>query len=427
MSTTSLPSYAYAPPAFTRIPSYSAEPHEYEQRLAWNRAPRRPVGDFVKQSKGGNMSLRLFSQEDNASLPVYGYGDAVEGAVDLAKTDGVTAVEVKIEGSLRLREVAEGGTTTYKLCLSKVTLWNKEADSGPCPSSLKFSLTLPTTFSDGRETYPLPPTHDVHLSGVPGFNANVDYGVSATVAKGKTTSLLRLGNGTVSTPFLYHPRTRPAVPLPPAMRQSLDTFKFVETPDWRSWEATMKARSSGGRDIHCQLYLPASRVFSITQPIPFHIMFSSSAFSLAAYLPYGPMATILSPSRQFTRLKVIRQSIVDVRNAMILGTKTDMWRVDTIGEAEFRHSGDGPDWLAFVGEIHIDPQVKIGGFKAGGLTVKDFIELSMLPPDPPRAPFSEMRLVIPIRLVTDPWSTDGQGLAISDSDFSNPPTPPGPQ
>lgn len=66
-----------------------------------------------------------------------------------------------------------------------------------------------------------------------------------------------------------------------------------------------------------QLYLPASRVFSITQPIPFHIMFSSSAFSLAAYLPYGPMATILSPSRQFTRLKVIRQSIVDVRSVSL--------------------------------------------------------------------------------------------------------------
>ncbi|CDO77139.1 hypothetical protein BN946_scf184657.g14 [Trametes cinnabarina] len=411
MSTTSLPSYV--PPAFTRIPSYSAEPHEYEQRLAWSRPPRRPAGDFVKQSKGGNVSLRLFAQEDSVSLPVYGTGEAVEGAVDLAKTEGVNAVEVKvsqgvvqdrsgaelnlpflsiqIEGTLRLIEVAEGGTTTHKLCLSKLTLWNKDAGSGPCPSSLNFSLTLPTTFSDGRDTYPLPPTHEVHLSGVPGFDAKVEYGVSATVVKGKTSTLLRLGNSTISTPFVYHPRSRPASPLPEPMRQSYDTFKFVESPQWHCWEATMRAKSASAKDIHCQLYIPATRVFSITQPIPFHIMFSSSAFSLAAYLPYGPTANILSPSKHFTHIRVLRQSVVDVRNAMVLGTKTDIWRVDVIGEADFRHS--------------------------------DFIELSMVPPEPSKAPFREMRLVIPIRLVTDPWSMDGLGLAVADHDFSDPPTP----
>ncbi|EIW59119.1 uncharacterized protein TRAVEDRAFT_71303 [Trametes versicolor FP-101664 SS1] len=422
MSTTSLPNYV---PSFSRIPSYSAEPQEYEQRLALNRPAPRPVGDFVKQSKGGNVSLRLFAQEDNVSLPVYGSAAAVEGAINLTKTDGVTAVEVKIEGSLKLQEVAEGGTTTHKLCLSKVTLWSKETDSEPCPASLKFSLTLPETFSDGKDTYPLPPTHNVHLSGVPGFDANIEYGVSATVVKGKVSSLLqRLTNSSISTPFIYHPRSRPALPLPEPMYQSHDMSGLAESPDWRCWESTMKARTSGGKDIHCQLYLPSLRVFSISQPIPFHIMFSSSAFSLAAYLPYGPTATILAPNKQFTRIKVVRQSIVDVRNALVLGTKTDIWRVDTIGEAECRHSGDGSDWLSFVGEIRLDDSVKVGGFKAGGLTVKDFIELSMIPPDPVKCPFREMRLVIPIRLTTDPWSSDGYMLAVADSDFSAPPTPP---
>ncbi|KAH9847954.1 hypothetical protein C2E23DRAFT_846414 [Lenzites betulinus] len=421
MSTTSLPSYA---PSFSRIPSYSAEPQEYEQRLALNRPAHRPAGDFVKQSKGGNVSLRLFAQEDNVSLPVYACGAAVEGAVDLLKTDGVTAVEVKIEGSLRLREVGEGGTTTHKLCLSKETLWSKDTSSEPCPTSLQFSLTLPTTFSDGKDTYPLPPTHDVHMSGVPGFNATIEYGVSASVVKGKASALLqRIGNGTLSTPFVYHPRSRPAVPLPEPMYQSQEMEGFVKSPDWRCWDTTMVARTSGGKDIHCQIYLPSSRVFSITQSIPFHIVFSSSAFSLAAYLPYGPTATILAPNKQFTRIRVLRQSTVDVRNALILGTKTDIWRVDTIGEAEFRHSGDGADWLSFVGEIQLDPSVKIGGFKAGGLSVKDFVEFSMIPPDPVKCPFKEVRLVIPIRLTTDPWSSEGLVLAVAESDISTPSTP----
>ena len=66
-----------------------------------------------------------------------------------------------------------------------------------------------------------------------------------------------------------------------------------------------------------QLYLPASRVFSITQPIPYHVMFGSSAFSLAAFLPYGPTATILAPNKHFTRIRVLRQSIVDVRYAAL--------------------------------------------------------------------------------------------------------------
>ena len=52
-----------------------------------------------------------------------------------------------------LREVGEGGTTTYKLCLDTVTLWSRDMDTEPCPTTLEFSLNLPTTFSDGKDTY----------------------------------------------------------------------------------------------------------------------------------------------------------------------------------------------------------------------------------------------------------------------------------
>lgn len=96
MSTTSLPSYV-APPAFARTPTYSAEPHAFEQRLALNRPAQRPAGSFVKQLK--NVSLRLYAQEDNARLPVYGCGTSVEGAITLSKVEGVTAVDVKVRVS----------------------------------------------------------------------------------------------------------------------------------------------------------------------------------------------------------------------------------------------------------------------------------------------------------------------------------------
>lgn len=36
--------------------------------------------------------------------------------------------------------------------------------------------------------------------------------------------------------------------------------------------------------------------------------------------------------------------------------------------------------------------------------------LNMTPPDPLKSPFKELRLVVPIRLATDPYTADGSGL-----------------
>lgn len=95
MSTASLPSYVA--PSFDRTPSYSAEPHEYEQRIALaDRLRPRPSGNFVKESKNGGVKLRLSAQEDNLALPVYGSGGRVEGTVELTKPSSVGSVEVKV-------------------------------------------------------------------------------------------------------------------------------------------------------------------------------------------------------------------------------------------------------------------------------------------------------------------------------------------
>jgi hypothetical protein len=94
MSTTSLPSYIV--PSIT-TPSYSAEPHEYEQRIALaKRLTSRPSGNFVKSSKKGDARLRLNAQEDNIKVPVYGSQGCVEGTIELLKTEHVTSVEAKV-------------------------------------------------------------------------------------------------------------------------------------------------------------------------------------------------------------------------------------------------------------------------------------------------------------------------------------------
>ncbi len=98
MSTASLPSYAVPyQPSFSRIPSYSAEPGIYEQRLALNaRSLPQATGNFIKSSKSGNAKLRLTAQENNIDLPIYGTGGVVEGTVELTKTDNISTVEITV-------------------------------------------------------------------------------------------------------------------------------------------------------------------------------------------------------------------------------------------------------------------------------------------------------------------------------------------
>jgi hypothetical protein len=40
--------------------------------------------------------LRLTERGDHADAPVYGWGESVEGTVELSKTDNITSVEVKV-------------------------------------------------------------------------------------------------------------------------------------------------------------------------------------------------------------------------------------------------------------------------------------------------------------------------------------------
>ncbi|KAJ7283964.1 hypothetical protein C8J57DRAFT_1171957 [Mycena rebaudengoi] len=420
MSTASPPSYIPGSDTFHRTPSYSAEPRFYEQRLALNaRSLPQHTGNFVKTSKGGGTQLRLSKQQDSIDLPVYGSGGLVEGTIELSKTDGISTVQVKVEGRLELKEIAEGGHIDTKLCLDTVLLWIKDGNNAVCPSSLQFALTLPTTFTHEGRSYPLPPSHSAKLKGLPGFYATIDYSVSAIINKPhsipnmvplvKSKKLgINIGNTTVSTPFVYFPRTRPAVPIPSPL--SCSDRGFLARPDWRLYESTIKAKKSGAQDITSKLYVPESRIFCASMPIPFHLTFESSALSLAAFLPFGPTGGTSGKPRA-TRVQLMRHTSVDVRNLTLQGVKTDMWRTDCIGEGVFRHAGDGPTSTSFSGEITLSEPIKVTGFRCGGLlTVQDCILLTVTPPDVTKSPFVGIREVVPVRLTTDKYTEDGRGI-----------------
>ncbi|KAL5487965.1 hypothetical protein ACEPAI_6073 [Sanghuangporus weigelae] len=431
MSTASLPSYHFAP-------------RDTEHLLASRPIVRRPQGNFVKNSRSGGVVLRLSNQQDDATLPEYGRGGILEGTVELKNPESIQSVEVKIEGSLRLKEIAEGGTNNSSLCLDVQSLWSRDNSDGQCPESLPFILTLPMTYADGKATYPLPPTYEAHLSGVPGFTANIDYEVSAMVTRRKI-SLFGVASTTISTPIIVRSRSRPGFPLPTPLTNNFTHPSAIHDEDWALHRGTIKAKAPRGNDIDVRLYLPALHVYSMTDPIPFHLFILSSAFSLASYLPYAPAVARASgsPSGQgsssdvsrsgVTRIQLLRQTSVDVRSIAkrtmpIRGNNTDIWKTVQIGEGVFRRHGTdakraslggGQDWAAWSGEIIVDRNVKVGGFRASGLNVKDFIVLSMHPPDPAKSPFTDVRVVVPIKLATDPWSADEYGPDVGIAGYSD--------
>jgi hypothetical protein len=52
---------------------------------------------------------------------------------------------------VKLHEAGDGhGRAEVPISVGQVKLWSKTDNNSVCPSSLPFSVTLPTTFQDGR-------------------------------------------------------------------------------------------------------------------------------------------------------------------------------------------------------------------------------------------------------------------------------------
>jgi hypothetical protein len=120
-----------------------------------------------------------------------------------------------------------------------------------------------------------------------------------------------LSDSIVSTAFVYYPRSRPARPYPAPLQYLKTIFEpFQPTSEWDVHEFTLESRIISRPDIVTKLYLPSSRTFSITQPIPFYLTVESTkSVSLAAFLPFSP----INNASKVTRMQMLRQSAVDVR------------------------------------------------------------------------------------------------------------------
>jgi hypothetical protein len=59
----------------------------------------------------------------------------------------------QVEGRVRVHEVGGGGRAEVTISVGQVKLWSKADNNLVCPSSLPFSVTLPTKFQEDGRSY----------------------------------------------------------------------------------------------------------------------------------------------------------------------------------------------------------------------------------------------------------------------------------
>lgn len=184
--------------------------------------------------------------------------------------------------------------------------------------------------------------------------------------------LTLLSRRTLSTPLIYHPRSRPPTSPPSALHPITFTPRLDSQSDWQASTAMIKAKRSfqGApldlEDIESKLYLHTTRIFPTTLPIPFYLSFLSSSSTLAAFMPFGPQTPGSTDSSVFgvgmyqcTRMRLTRQVIVGAKNPNLraqtasvvrrelgrnrgstlsgpISSSSEMWDMTTIGEGSFK-------------------------------------------------------------------------------------------
>ncbi|KAF8514781.1 hypothetical protein JB92DRAFT_3115384 [Gautieria morchelliformis] len=420
MSTVLPPSYSLAD-----IPSYTAHPRGDEQTLGLAARERRAsrVGNWTK--KVGHATLTLTGQTPNSELPVYGRNTVVQGFLTLDSPEDVANVQLKLHGHVKCKTIAEIGRSDVTVLSTTVLLWANGGTRSLCPAQLPFEVHLPTTYTWKDHTGPLPPTFEYTFydlqGGTPGLMAKIKYEVSVEVEHTHPTLKDRLA-ATLSTPFIYLPRSRPGRPL-----SSSPTSVF---------DAVMEHRAGGkSREIDpivWKLRLPPPGTYAITQPVPFRVSVTSRSSALLA-----PFAPTTKKDKASIRVYMLRQVSIKVNTI-------DLWRSYVIAEGSLKYDPqnlDGGMWLKnrppspngekasslgsggsatsfseregwashdWSGELKIDrEQITGGGFAVGDMKVKDFIVLSVVPPNPDSGDLLEVKRVVPIQLTTDSWEGAG--------------------
>ncbi|KAF4597844.1 hypothetical protein EYR38_006235 [Pleurotus pulmonarius] len=219
----------------------------------------------------------------------------------------------------------------------------------------------------------------------------------------------------MTIPFNYYPRMRPEMPI---VSDGFDFSSSIKMNPGEWYQATSQSQPSGGHlsPITVDFFIPATRIFAITDVIPFHIQLSGEISSMRAFFPelppevYPPTLQPLKSSwkRKKSRWKFLRLVLMRRVSVQIHGLTSE--NTSQTGEGEtlplppdiFEVPDSQELQLHWRGEIACDPDLAVGSFSVPNLSVRDVLVLALTPA--PKSLFSETKCIVPIRLVTDTWS-----------------------
>ncbi|KAL0571226.1 hypothetical protein V5O48_010733 [Marasmius crinis-equi] len=397
-----LPSYSVSQPP----PCYSCSLACGEQLI--QRTPRvgsRPSGTFKKRS--GGTTVLLTEQNDDATVPSYGRHGSVNGLVAFENREHVTEVKAKLVGQMRL--IIPGASSRQLTLVNEhQTLWSSNstaASSSTCPGTIPFSFTFPTTFKDKSDSYPLPPSFDLSCLGPSGLTASVKYTIEVKVVKGHTRGLgLWPKDKKITIPIKYMPRSRP--PHPILSESDLFPDIKVSPEEWHQTLTTINSRSPETiPPLNAHIFIPSTKVFAYGETIPLHVQVNGPLVSLGDISGQSPDSKGRPPAIQ---VHLLRQVSIDVN-----GSKA--WRNSILAHGQLRaipppmssitnSACSREDSLDWEGELQVPKNVNCPSFNVGGLIVKDFVVLTVIPAEPRKSSLQYHQSSVSIRLVTDTWS-----------------------
>lgn len=399
------PSYSPSPPS----PSYSTELLPGEQTVEeTRRLTQQTQNTGVFRRITDNITLLLRDQRPGSTIPVYGRNGFVRGQISLRSSEGLVEVALKLDGHLRV--TTSGTTVTTSVVSDSYSLWNSSSTE-PCPKTLPFEIFFPTTFKDGCQARPLPPSFEDKLTPA----GTCSYTLSVVVSRPRRfLSSFRCSDSLV-VPVCYHPRSRPHTPILPSDVPFMTTVKS-SPEEWHQVLSTMNAtKSSKLTPVQCLLFVPSVQTYPLSETIPFHLQLRAPSSSLALFVEKAApdhSLPVLPSGEISVRVYLLRQVVAKAHEEQKFSNRI-------LGEGKLTYSaplpenhhsyrnvplGEGMDCLDWDGELRCTEDVTVGSFATNPLSVRDFIVLSLEPLQPIKCPLLASKYYHPIRLVTDPWS-----------------------
>ncbi|KZV73664.1 hypothetical protein PENSPDRAFT_268651 [Peniophora sp. CONT] len=394
----------------SKAPEYSPEPAAGETSLSLSPTIRNESASrrtfFTRQD---DITLTFVRQVEDVAVPRYGRAGCIAGEVRLASTFGVAGVSLELEGKIVIDLEERLPIFTYRFLKIPLPLWEKDANEKAPPFAIPFRIDLPETFKDddGKEL-PLPPSYEPSFESASLKDLYVQCSYTLSVRMARTRFL---PSKMMVQRLTYEPRT-----VPPAHTLSFP-FPYLSVTDevtplgWRRYDETVVAHT-GFRDIHCQLFTPASRVYSMRSgPIPYFLRIRSRQDSVAALLGDAAPVPSSSPRSRWSRSHASHPTTYAIeirvkRQVSIVAGGVSATRSYMIGKGTLRdvppvyEPNQEEATVDYEGEIQIEPTVTVGGFDVGKLSIADFFIFSIKASDPRKAAFDELTHSHAIRIVT---------------------------